>query len=94
VSSADLLQRREQLIAQCEAQRTGIAVHTAGLAAPIRIADRAVNVMHYLRAHPLAMAAAVAGLAIAQRRGALKWGQRALLVWRAWQAVRGRLGSR
>lgn len=94
MSSADLLRRREQLIAQCESQRNGVAMHTAGLAAPIRIADRAVNVMRYLRTHPLALAATVAGLAIAQRRGALKWGQRALLVWRAWQAVRGRRGSR
>ena len=85
---ADLARRREQLIAQCEAQRADIASHVGALGGPIRLADRILNAINYLRRHPLALSASVAALAVAQRRGLLKWGQRALLVWRAWRALR------
>ena len=80
--------RREQLIARCELQRVEIAFCTVALESPIRWADRILRVSGYLRRNPLVLGASVAALVVAQRRGALKWGQRALVVWRAWRALR------
>ncbi len=89
----ELLRGREALIAQCETQRAELALHVGALGTPIRIADRIANLMRYLRSHPVALGASVAALIVAQRRGLLKWGQRALVVWRVWNTLRSRRGS-
>jgi hypothetical protein len=39
------------------------------------------------------MGASVAALVVAQRRGMLKWGKRALVVWRFWQTWRSGRGQ-
>lgn len=88
--AAELQRRREMLIAQCDAQRADVARYVGGLATPVRIADRVANVLHYLRRHPLAAGASAVTLLVTQRRGLLKWGQRAFVAWRAWRAWRGR----
>lgn len=88
----ELEQRRSALIAQCAAQRAGIAAHVRGLAAPLRMADKVGHVLGYLRKHPVMVGASVAALAVTQRRGIVKWGQRAFVVWRAWNALRSRRG--
>jgi hypothetical protein len=86
--AVELTRRREQLIAACELQRRELALHVGSLGFPIRLMDRVLNVWAYLRRYPLPIGAAIAALAVTQRRGIFKWGQRALLVWRAWRAVR------
>ncbi len=91
--AAELQRRRELLITQCDAQRADIALNVGGLTTPIRIADRVANVMHFLRRHPLAAGASAVTLLVSQRRGLLKWGQRAFVAWRAWRAWRGRRGA-
>jgi hypothetical protein len=99
-----LLRRREQLIEQCEAQRSAIAAHVGGLDKPIALADRVLGGVRYLRSHPLLLGTATAAIvalrgrglwkwgrhAVAQRGVLLKWGQRGILAWRAWRALRGR----
>jgi hypothetical protein len=85
----EIMRRREQLIAQCESQRSDIAMYVGGLDTPIRLADRALRVWQYLRDHPLALGASIVALAVAQRRGFLKWAQRAFVVWRTWRSLRG-----
>lgn len=89
---SELERRRAALIAQCTAQRAEIAVHARGLAAPLRVADKVGNVLCYLRKHPVVVGASVAALAVSQRRGIVRWGQRAFVVWRAWNALRSRRG--
>lgn len=84
-----VMRRREQLIAQCESQRSDLAVYVDGLDTPIRLVDRALGVLRYLRGHPVVLGASVAAIAVVQRRGLLKWGQRAFVAWRAWRALRG-----
>ena len=69
-----------------------IAEHTRGLAPPLRIADRIGNALGYLRKHPIVIGASMAALAVTQRRGIVKWGQRAFFAWRAWNALRNRRG--
>ena len=88
----ELLHRRAALVVECETQRHQIAAHRAGLATPLRVADGALKVATYLRSHPIAMSASVAALVVAQRRGVLKWSQRALVAWRFWQTWRSRQG--
>ena len=90
--ASELEQQRAALIAQCAAQRTAIAVHTRGLATPLRVADRVGNALGYLRRHPVVFGASATAFAVTQRRGIVKWGQRAFLVWRAWKALRSRRG--
>lgn len=90
--SDELEQRRAALIAQCSVQRAEIAAHTRGLAGPMRVADRLSNALGYVRRHPLVFGASIATFAVTQRRGIVKWGQRALLAWRAWNALRSRRG--
>ena len=87
--AAHLLRRRSQLLSQCDQQRAEIALHIVRLDAPIRLADRLINVMRCVRRHPLVVGAAAAALLVTQRRGLLKWGRRGLVVWRAWRALRG-----
>jgi len=89
----ELLRRRAALVLECETQRHQVAVHGAALATPLRIADGALKVAAYLRSHPVAMGASVAALVVAQRRGMLKWGKRALVVWRFWQTWRSGRGQ-
>jgi hypothetical protein len=83
------MRRRGELIAQCEFQRSDIAMHVGGLDTPIRLADRVLRVCGYLREHPFVLGAVIVALAVARRRGFLKWGQRAFVVWRTWRAFRG-----
>jgi hypothetical protein len=90
--AGELEQRRAALIAQCAVQRAAIAEHTRGLATPLRVADRVGNALVYLRRHPMLFGASAAAFAVMQRRGIVKWGQRAFLVWRAWKALRSHRG--
>jgi len=100
----ELMQRRAALIALSDEQRSAVATHIAGLGKPIAIADRGLGWLRYLRSHPLALGALTAAIVVLRRRGLwnagrhllsrrgdlVKWGQRGLLAWRTWQAVRGR----
>ena len=103
----ELARRRAHLIELCELQRSDIAMHVGALETPLAMADRVFRVARYLRGHPLALGAAVTVVAAMRRRGIwklgrhavakrgvlLKWGQRGLVAWRAWRALRGRRAS-
>ena len=89
----EVRRRRAALVVECETQRHQVAAHRAGLATPLRIADGALKVAAYLRSHPVAMGASVAALVVAQRRGMLKWGKRALVAWRFWRTWRSSRGQ-
>ena len=52
--------------------------------------DRVALLFGYIRKYPVVAAASAAFIAVSQRRGLLKWGQRALVMWRAWSALRSR----
>ena len=69
-----------------------MAEYARSLATPLRVADRVGDALACLRKHPVMLGAAVTALAVTQRRGILKWGQRAFVAWRAWNALRSRRG--
>ena len=83
----DLMLKRERLLALCDAQRDALATLTQPLEGPLQVADRALAGARYLRDRPLVLAAAVAGLAVVQRRGLWKWAKRGFVVWRAYRAL-------
>ena len=87
-STIDNLRNRERLLARCAAQRDELAALTRQLDGPIRIADRGIAGVHYLRAHPVVAGGVVALLAAMQRRNLLKWAQRGFVAWRAYRAFR------
>jgi hypothetical protein len=85
-STIDLMLKRERLLAQCAAQRDELAALTLQFEGPIRLADRGIAVVHYLRDHPLVLGVLVAALAVLKRRGLWKWVPRGVAAWRAYRA--------
>jgi hypothetical protein len=88
VTTLDIVRKREQLLARCDAQREYFASVAVELSGPLKIADGAIAGARYLRDHPLVLGAAVAVVAVVRPRGVLKWSRRAFIVWRAYRAYR------
>jgi hypothetical protein len=84
----ELMRQRERLLARCDAQRAEIAALVPQWEGPLRIADRVVAVINYLRHHPATLGVLVAALAIVQRRGWWGWAQRGFVLWRTYRAFR------
>lgn len=85
-STIEILLKRERLLARCAAQRDELAALTQRLDGPLKVADRGIAGVQYLREHPLLLGALVAVGTLAQRRGLLKWAQRGFVAWRAYRA--------
>lgn len=86
----DLIQiarRKERLIARGSAQRVAIAEVFYDLRQPLAVVERAVGVTRFLRAHPVVVAAVVAGLIVFRRRSFLGLLTRGLAAWRTWRAI-------
>jgi hypothetical protein len=88
MTTIDVVRKREQLLARCDAQREYLAGLAQQFAGPLKIADGAVAGARYLRSHPLALGAVTALLAATRGRGVWKWAQRGFVAWRAYRALR------
>ena len=88
-----IVRRREHLIARCAAQRNAVAGVFRDLERPIAVADRALAVVRFFRAHPLLVLAAVAVVVGLRRRGVLPLAARALTAWRMWRGFSTWAGS-
>ena len=86
-SLIDVARRKERLISRAAQQRADIAVTCMKLRKPISIVDRGIEIIGYLKAHPLVLALAVAGVAAVGRRNLPRWIGRGFVVWRAWRAL-------
>jgi len=84
----EVMRERERLLARCDAQRAEIAALAPQWEGPLRIADRVVAGVNYLRHHPVVLGVLVAALAIVQRRGWWGWVQRGFVLWRGYRAFR------
>ena len=71
----ELERRRKALVLRSTAQRAAVAGLAAPFASKLAFADRALATV---RSHPVAFAVAAAGLALAGRRGLLRWALRGL----------------
>jgi hypothetical protein len=79
-------QRRKQLVVLCAAQRDELAALMVRLEGPLKVADRGVSIIRYLRDRPLAVGAVAAVLTVSRVHGAWKWAQRGFVAWRAYRA--------
>ena len=86
-SMIEIVRQRERLLARCDAQRAELTALARRWQGPLKAADRAVAGLNYLRHHPLILGAAVALLAVIQRRGWWSWARRGFLLWRAYRAL-------
>lgn len=82
---AQLQRRREKLVLLAAAQRDAVARDFRPVERPLAIADRVVDGVRYLRAHPGFVVAGAAVIVALRPRRALTWGRRAFAVWRGWR---------
>ena len=83
----EIMRRRERLLARCDAQRAELTALAQRWEGPLKIADRAVAAIKYLRDHPLVLGAAVTLLVVVQRRGLWSWVRRGFMLWRTYRAL-------
>ena len=98
---ARLLAQCESQRAEITAHIAGLA---RPLALADRVIGTTHRISAYLRTHPLVLGALVAGLmvlrgrglwklgkhALANRSRVMRWGERGLIIWRTWRALRSR----
>ena len=94
-SLLDLQLERGRLLERIASQRVTLQVQFAPLQKASALGDRVFavlrNAVQYVRDRPVAALLAVSVLVLLRPRGALRWVQRGLLVWRSWRAVRALL---
>jgi hypothetical protein len=87
----EIARRKERLSARAQAQRQALAGTVHDLRQPMAVADRALSIARFLRAHPVFVAAvvtaAVAALVAFRGRGLAGLAGRALSAWRLWRMV-------
>ena len=83
----EIVRRRERLLARCDAQRSELTVLARLWARPLKLADRAIAGVNYVRNHPAVVGVVVAVLAVIQRRGWWGWVKRGFVLWRAYRAL-------
>ena len=86
-----LAMRHGALKARIEQQRRSLSQHVAPLESALARGDAVLRGVDWLKHHPAAIAAAVAAAVIVRPKAAWRWGKRAFLVWRGWQAIRNNL---
>jgi hypothetical protein len=82
---AQIHARRERLVAKAAVQRDDVAQLLAPWRGPLHFADRGLAAAEYLRAHPALVALAAAVLVILSPKRALRWTQRAFVLWRGYR---------
>jgi hypothetical protein len=82
----EIMRERERLLMRCDAQRLELAETIDQLQGPLKAADRAVEGINYLRAHPLVFGAVAALLVVVGTRGRWSWLRRGFILWRAYRA--------
>lgn len=84
----DIVVKRERLLARCAAQRDELSLLAGQFDAPLKVADRAVAAVGFLRRHPLVLGIAGALFAAVERRHFWTWARRGFVVWRSYRALR------
>ena len=93
---AELYREQGLLIERIASQRTALASQLAPLQKVNAAGERAVNLFQglarFLKERPLPVLVVAAALVLFKPKGAWRWAQRGLVVWRTWRAVQARLG--
>ena len=90
--SAELLLERGQLIERIASQRITLANQLAPLQKVASASDRTASLLQglvrYLKERPVPVLVMAAALVLFKPKGAWRWAQRGLFVWRTWRALR------
>ena len=94
----DLLLRRGRLLERIAHQRSALSDHVEPVHAALDRTDRFFGqifaAVHYLRTHPLGVAAAaLAAVYVVKPRRAWRWAARAFSAWQTLRMMRGRFGA-
>jgi hypothetical protein len=85
-----LAERRKLLIAQAEAQRALLTYNLAPWRERLRLADRGISAVRYVRSHPALILGAALLIAALRPRRAGTWLQRGWLAWQIGRRLRSR----
>lgn len=80
---ADLARRREALVTRIAIERALVVRRSDALALPIRMVERGIDGVVWIRRHPLATGAALTLLFMLRGRRVLGWARRGFVLWRA-----------
>jgi hypothetical protein len=86
---AEIRARRELLIAEASRQRHGLAVQYSAFEGPASVFDVGLNVLGWLRQHPLAVGAIAAALFALRLRRALRLAGHGMFIWRSLRTIQG-----
>lgn len=87
----ELAARRGALGARIASQRQTLAGEAEALSSVFSAGDAVLRGVDWLKQHPLAVGAAVAGAVVVRPGRALRWAKRGFFVWRGWRAMRNTL---
>ena len=91
-SLLDLQLERSQLLERIASQRLALQAQLVPLQKVAFLGERTAalfrSAVQYVRDRPLVALIAISALALIKPRGALRWVQRGLFVWRSWRTVR------
>jgi hypothetical protein len=79
---AEILARRERLLAEAEAQRGAFSKGIGVCRSVLVVADRGIAWARWLRARPYLVVAAATVIAVLRPKFALAWSARLLTLWR------------
>lgn len=88
----DVMQRRAELLARINSQRERMSEIAADLQAPLKLADRGLAAVRFLRAHPVSVVA-VAALFVIRRRGVVALAMGAWRVWKGYRSITSLAGK-
>ncbi len=80
--------RRERLRVRADGQRDAMAASVRGLEGPLRLFDRAVGGVRWLKVNPAACVAALVAIVLVRPRGVVALARGGLRLWAAWRALR------
>lgn len=89
---AEILARREALIARAAIQRAEIAQAYRRWERPLGLVAWGCKAFHFAKSHPLLIVGAAAALVASRRIDPVKWARRAWFAWRMYRSV-GLLGK-
>jgi hypothetical protein len=86
--------RRERLIAHAALQREELTRDVAALSPAVRVVDRGIVAVAWVRAHPGVLLIAAGVMLVLRPRRTIRWSLRLYSIWRGYRTVTARLGLR
>ena len=86
----ELALKKQALLLECAVQRQQLAQHAAGLKPLFAGADRGIEIVQWVRQHPLLLTGASVAALVLRPRFFWRLGLRGLYFWRLAQALRSR----